>query len=76
MAQKIDVPLPEDLIIGENWTIIWDAVDPVTGASVAGVKVSNANVVGSSALPGSTADETLGPFLLVPGGGFGGSEVT
>lgn len=71
MAQKINVNLPESVVIGDGWTVEWDAVDPTTGASVAGIVVSNANV--------TAADESVGvgtgtngqpdAFLLVPGPG-------
>lgn len=71
MAQKIDVPIPEGIDIGDGWQIVWDAVDPNTGASVSGVKVSNANVcyppVGGQG--GGGTEEPLGPFMLVPGPG-------
>ena len=50
------------------WTLEWDAVDPTTGASVAGVKVSSANVVGSDqSVTTPPKDEQSGPFMLVPG---------
>lgn len=70
MALKINVNLPEDVVIGDHWIIEWDAVDPVTGASIAGVKVSSANVTASDAA--SAAADTsdagfVGPFMLVPG---------
>lgn len=40
MAQKIRAALPPDLDLGGNWIVEWDAVDPVTGASVPGVVIS------------------------------------
>jgi hypothetical protein len=70
MAQKLDVVLPRDTIIGDGWTIEWDAVDPTTGASVSGVVVTQANITAEdmSGGGGSGAFET-GPFMLVPGPG-------
>lgn len=67
MAQKINVNLPEDVVIGDGWTVEWDAVDPTTGASVSGVVISQANV--TAADEGAVAAEAplVGPFMLVPG---------
>lgn len=70
MALKINVNLPEDVVVGDHWIIEWDAVDPVTGASIAGVKVSSANVTASdeaSAAASSDGSGFVGPFLAVPG---------
>lgn len=68
MAQKIDVALPEDVVIGDGWTVEWDAVDPNTGASVSGVIVSDANVTAADESAGGSSGP-LGPFMLVPGPG-------
>ena len=66
MGQKIDVPLPEDLVIGDSWTVVWDAVDPTTGASVSGVSVSEANISAADDAGGGFGG-SIGPFMLVPG---------
>lgn len=68
MARKIRVALPPDLDLGGDWVIEWDAVDPSTGASVAGVKVENTSLAVD--LLGAGADGgggLVGPFMLVPG---------
>jgi len=44
MAQKIRAALPPDLNLGGNWIVEWDAVDPVTGDSVAGVVISDTSL--------------------------------
>lgn len=44
MAQKIRAALPPDLDLSGSWTVEWDAVDPVTGASVAGVVISQTSL--------------------------------
>lgn len=44
MAEKLKVSLPEFMDLGGDWIIEWDAVDPTTGASVPGVKVSNTSL--------------------------------
>lgn len=68
MSQQIDVSLPADLELSGSWTVEWDAVSPSTGATVAGVVISNANVVGTDTSPPTVAGEQpLGPFMLVPG---------
>lgn len=45
MAEKLKVPLPEFMDLGGDWVIEWDAVDPTTGASVAGVTISDASLL-------------------------------
>ena len=52
MGQKGGAPLPLHLDLSGSWVLEWDAVDPVTGDSVAGVVVSNTSlhVEGDAAL--------------------------
>lgn len=68
MSLPVKTGLPDNLIIGDGYTIKWRAVDPTTGADVTGVKVSKATV---QATPTVTADtlEELGPLRLIPGPG-------
>jgi hypothetical protein len=51
MAQKMKTSLPARLNLGGSWIVEWDAVDPTTGASVAGVVISatSLHVEGSAA---------------------------
>lgn len=65
MGQKIDVQMPEGMVIGDGWHIVWAAVDPTTGADVANVIVTNANVVATE--QSAASDQVPGPFMLVPG---------
>lgn len=66
MAKKIKTAMPPDLDLGGSYVIEWDAVDPTTGASVSGVKVSQTSLL----VQGSFGDVTdLGDFQLVPGPG-------
>jgi hypothetical protein len=44
MAQKIKTALPRDLDLGGAYIIEWDAVDPTTGDSVAGVMISDTSL--------------------------------
>ena len=67
MAKPTQSPFPQDLIIGPNWQVVFDAIDPVTGASVAGVTVTAANVTATNAESGKQEVLTPGPFMLVPG---------
>ncbi len=60
-------PFPQELVIGPNWSIVFDAIDPITGASVAGVTVSGANVTATNAKTGLEETLTVGPYMLVPG---------
>lgn len=68
MAQKIDAAMPEAMQIGDGWIIEWAAVSPTDGSAVAGVTITNANVVATD-LSGASAGFTSGPFMLVPGPG-------
>jgi hypothetical protein len=67
MAQKIDVALPEDVVIGDGWIVEWDAIDPTTGAAVAGVVISDANVTAPADFASDGGSGDFGPFMLVPG---------
>ena len=44
MAAPLTASLPEALVLDAGYTITLDAVDPTTGAPVAGVVVSDATV--------------------------------
>ena len=50
-----------------GYTIMYEAIDPATGAAVSGVKITNPNLTGIN-LSGDTSNTPqAGPFLLVPG---------
>jgi hypothetical protein len=65
MSKKIKTAMPPDLDLDGAYIIEWDAVDPTTGASVSGVKISDTSlgVEGSEA---ALAD--IGNPLLVGAG--------
>jgi len=67
VAQKLTAGLPQDLDLEELYTIRFAAVDPTTGAAVASVTVTNAQILcdNVSALP--PEDLQVGPWLLIPG---------
>lgn len=65
----LDVPMPEDLDLGDGWTLRVTALDPTTGAVVSGVNVSNVaiQVVDVNNVGGPGLE--TGEWLLVPGPG-------
>jgi hypothetical protein len=67
MAKPQQAPLPQELVIGSAWRVVFDAIDPATGAQVGGVVVSNANLTATNEATGDTENLTPGPFMLVPG---------
>lgn len=69
MAEKIDAPFVEGLQIGDGWQVVWAAIDPNTGAAIPNVVVSNANVVAADVSAAPISEDTVGPFMLVPGPG-------
>jgi hypothetical protein len=69
MGAKQSASFPEGLVIGDGYQLVWDAVDPNTGASVAGVVVTNVNVSAADVSGSPAGGDTQGPFMLVPGPG-------
>lgn len=69
MAQKIKTALPPNLDLGGSWRVEWDAVDPTTGASVSGVKISHTSLSVEDLSGGLAGILDSGPFRLVPGPG-------
>ena len=67
MAKPQQAPLPQEVVIGPNWQVVFDAIDPTTGASVAGVTVSGVNLTATNAKTGKPETLTVGPYMLVPG---------
>lgn len=73
MPQPLIAGLPPDLDLDSGWEIVLAALDPTTGAAVAGVKVTNAslmvrNLAGGGGSGGGATLEA-GAFQLVPGPG-------
>lgn len=66
MSKKIKTALPPNHDLGGSYIIEWDAVDPTTGATVSGVKVSQTSLLVEGTLGG---DFGAGDFKLVPGPG-------
>lgn len=69
MAKPLTVAFPPDLILTDGWVVTIAAVDPTTGADVAGVRITEA-LLQVEALGGTdVAGLSSGPFMLVPGPG-------
>lgn len=68
MAQPVTGSFPGELDLPDGYVVVWAAVNPTTGADVAGVKVSNVSIFGTNLGSGTTDGSfTLGPYMLVPG---------
>lgn len=67
MAQKLTAALPPELDLDDLYTIRVAAIDPATGDDVAGVVVSNVQIVATNIGAAADASLEVGPFMLVPG---------
>jgi hypothetical protein len=59
--------MPENLNLGSGYTLRVTALDPSTGALVAGVNVGLEVITGTSSDPTGGGAFTAGPYMLVPG---------
>lgn len=69
MAKALDAPMPPDLDLPDGYVVRWAAIDPNTGAAVAGVVVKNVSIFGTLLGGATTGTTDLGPLMLVPGPG-------
>lgn len=65
MSVKITASLPSNLVLADGYTVRFAAVDPTTGATVTGVKVTNVNIDGDT--QGTSAPQPPGGHQLAPG---------
>jgi len=66
----ITAGMPDDLDLPDGYVLTWSAIDPVTGADVAGVVVTDVSIFGTLLGDGSGSGGTaVGPYMLVPGPG-------
>jgi ribulose kinase len=68
MAQSLSASLAEDLDLPDGYVVQWAAIDPTTGADIAGVVVSQVSIFGT--LLGTASGNgsgVVGPYMLVPG---------
>lgn len=64
-----DAPLPPDLDLADGWTLRVTALDPVTGAQVPGVTVTNFAIEAELGAGTSAGSLETGEYKLVPGPG-------
>lgn len=57
MAQKLTAALPPDFDLPSNFIVQLTAVDPTSGATVSGVKVSNVAIMASPVTPDTVDSE-------------------
>ena len=69
MSLPVKTGFPDDVRAGDGWTIEFAAVDPTTGADVAGVVISQVNIGGAQTGGPALTDAQFVPFMLVPGPG-------
>ena len=67
MAQPLTAPMPPDLDLPDGYVVEWAAINPTTGANVAGVVVSGVSIFGTVLGAGFGGELNTGPFMLVPG---------
>lgn len=68
MSAPVIAPLPADLDLPDGYVMEWAAIDPTTGADVAGVVVSSVSIFGTALGTGSgNGGGVVGPYMLVPG---------
>lgn len=66
MAQKLNVPMPQDLDLPENWKLQVVGLSTTDGSQIANVTIDTILITGDSPNPEGLA---YGPFMLVPGPG-------
>ena len=67
MAQPLTAPMPPDLDLPDGYVVEWAAINPTTGADVAGVVVSGVSIFGTVLGTDVSGSFVSGPFMLVPG---------
>lgn len=67
MAQKINAGMPDGIDVDETYTIRFAALDPLSGAPVAGVTISLAQIHAASVGQAAGTQLNAGPFIYVPG---------
>lgn len=65
-TDQLMAPLPQ-LVLAGGMIVKLEAIDPTTGAAVAGVTVSHIAIYGPQELGSTVAELRPGPFMYVPG---------
>ncbi len=68
--------MPQFTNLSYGTTVTLEALDPTSGAAVTGVVFTNVDIWADVGETASGAQDTTGPFVLVPGQGFGGDTNT
>lgn len=66
MAVPTNAPMAQNCDLPDGYIVQFAAVDPTTGADIAGVVVNNVSIYGTLL---STGAPIAGTFMLVPGPG-------
>lgn len=69
MAQPLTIALPEDFDLDDTYQIRVTALNPNTGAVVAGVNVGSVTLMVDNLVGGDLASGSFAPFMFVPGPG-------
>ena len=69
MAQPLTVAFPPNLVLTDGWLVTITAIDPVTGALVTGVTITEALMQVEVLAGAGGAALDSGPFMFVPGPG-------
>lgn len=69
MAHPFTASMPQLLDLADGYIIRLNALDPTTGAAVAGVKVTDVSIFGTNLGSAAASTFAYGPFMLVPGPG-------
>jgi hypothetical protein len=70
MAIPLKAGIEDTLDLPDGYVVEWSAIDPTTGADVAGVVVTNVSLFGTMLGLGVGGPPGLvGPYMLVPGPG-------
>jgi hypothetical protein len=70
MAEAIRAALAQDLDLPDGYIVEWAAIDPASGADVAGVIVTGVSIFGTMLGTGPGGGSIAsGPYMLVPGPG-------
>jgi hypothetical protein len=69
MPASYDAPMPPNLLLGTGFLIEVDAIDPSTGAHVAGVKTTSFTIMADepAAAGADGGGVALADWLLIPG---------
>lgn len=68
MAIPLEAGMPPDTELDYGCQVVFDAIDPVSGASVSGVLFTG-GVLYVDVTQGDVTQLSVGPFMLVPGPG-------